>query len=92
MAELNKIIDKRLPGWPRFEQHEIIVSDEVCEVYFHDIIACIRALFGDPSFVLYLVFGPEKHYTDDKKNHPAISRHAYRKVVVVNAGENSTSS
>ena len=41
MAELNKIIDKCLPGRPRFEQHEIIVGDEVCEVYFHDIIACI---------------------------------------------------
>ncbi|KAF8810733.1 hypothetical protein BYT27DRAFT_7253430 [Phlegmacium glaucopus] len=67
-AELNKIIDNCLPGRPRFERHEIIVGDEVCEVYFRDIIACIRALFGDPSFAPYLVFGPEKHYTDDRKN------------------------
>ncbi|KAF8811590.1 hypothetical protein BYT27DRAFT_7231651 [Phlegmacium glaucopus] len=67
-AELNKIIDNHLPGRPRFERHEIIVGDEVCEVYFRDIIACIRALFGDPSFAPYLVFGPEKHYTDDRKN------------------------
>ena len=39
-AELNKLIDKSLPGRPRFERHEIIVGDEVCKVYFRDIIAC----------------------------------------------------
>ena len=66
-AELNKIIDNRLPGRPRFQRHEIIVGDEACEVYFRDIIACIPALFGDPLFAPYLVFEPEKHYTDDKK-------------------------
>ena len=67
MTELNKIIDNHLPGHPRFQRHEIIVGDKVCEVYFRDIIACIRALFGDPSFALYLIFEPEKHYTDDEK-------------------------
>ena len=41
MEELNKIIDNRLPGCPQFQWHEIIVSGEVCEVYFCDIIACI---------------------------------------------------
>ena len=66
-TELNKIIDNHLPGRPRFQRHEIIFGDEVCEVYFRDTIACIRALFGDPSFAPYLIFEPEKHYTNDKK-------------------------
>ncbi|KIM35645.1 hypothetical protein M413DRAFT_20740 [Hebeloma cylindrosporum] len=66
-AELNKMIDESLPGRPRFVRHEVIVGNEVCEVYFRDIIACIRALFGDPDFAPYLVFLPEKHYTDEMK-------------------------
>ena len=45
--------------------HEILVGDEVCEVYFRDIIACLRALFGNPDFAPILVFAPEKHYTDE---------------------------
>ncbi|KAF8812010.1 hypothetical protein BYT27DRAFT_7221289 [Phlegmacium glaucopus] len=58
-SELNKIIDKSLPG--------LVIGDEVCEVYFRDVIQCIKALFGDPLFVPYLVFAPEKHYTDETK-------------------------
>lgn len=37
----------------------------MCEVYFRDVIACLRALFGDPDFAPVLVFAPEKHYTDE---------------------------
>jgi Plavaka transposase len=37
----------------------------VCEVYFRDVIACLRALFGNPDFAPILVFAPEKHYTDE---------------------------
>lgn len=37
----------------------------MCEVYFRDVIACLRALFGDPDFASVLVFAPEKHYTDE---------------------------
>ena len=66
-SELNKIIDKSLPGHPCFEQHELIIGDEVCEVYFWDVIKCTKALFGDPFFAPYLVFVPEKHYTDETK-------------------------
>jgi len=65
--ELNKIIDDQLPGRPRFERHEIMVANEVCEVYFRDVIACIKALYGDPDFAQYLVFLPEKHYVDEGK-------------------------
>lgn len=65
--ELNNIIDNNLPGCPRFERHEVLVGNEVCEVYFRDVIACIKALFGDPDFAPYLVFAPEKHYVDESK-------------------------
>ena len=37
----------------------------MCEVYYHDVIACLRALFGNPDFVPFLVFAPEKHYVDE---------------------------
>lgn len=65
--ELNNIIDNNLPGCPRFERHEVLVGNEVCKVYFRDVIACIKALFGDPDFAPYLVFAPEKHYVDESK-------------------------
>jgi hypothetical protein len=59
------MIDTSLPGRPRFERHEIVVGDEVCEVYFRDVIACLRALFGNPDFAPILIFVPEKHYSDE---------------------------
>ncbi|KAL0955348.1 hypothetical protein HGRIS_001597 [Hohenbuehelia grisea] len=59
--ELNKKVDEKLPGRPRFVRHE------VCEVFYRDIIACVKAIFGDPDFTPYLVFKPEKHYTDTAK-------------------------
>ncbi|KJA19341.1 hypothetical protein HYPSUDRAFT_1096163 [Hypholoma sublateritium FD-334 SS-4] len=65
--ELNKLIDQSLPGRPHFEHHEILVGNEVCDVYFRDITACIKALFGDPSFAPYLMILPEKHYTDERR-------------------------
>ena len=66
-TELNKIIDETLPGCLHFERHELVIGNEVCEVYFQDVIECIKALFNDPSFTPYLVFAPEKHYTDETK-------------------------
>ncbi|KAJ8468795.1 hypothetical protein ONZ45_g17114 [Pleurotus djamor] len=65
--ELNKIIDEGLPNRPRFERHEILVGGEVCEVFFRNVIECIRALYGDPDFAQYLAVVPEKHYTDEGK-------------------------
>ncbi|KAM6493555.1 hypothetical protein JOM56_011689 [Amanita muscaria] len=65
--ELNMIIDTHLPGRPPFERQEILVGNEVCEIYFRDILACIRALFGDPDFAPYLLISPERHYTDETK-------------------------
>ncbi|GLB39850.1 putative protein Coprinopsis cinerea okayama7 130 [Lyophyllum shimeji] len=65
--ELNKLIDYELPGRPPFVRHEIMVGDEVCDVYFRDVIACITALFGNPDFAPYLAFAPERHYSDETK-------------------------
>lgn len=65
--ELNKIIDSKLPGRPSFVCKEIMVGSEVCELYFCDIAACVKSLSGDPNFAPYLVFQPEKHYTNEIK-------------------------
>ena len=65
--ELNQMIDTHLPGRPPFQRKEILVGNEVCELYFRDVIQCIRALFGDPDFAPYLIFAPERHYTDEDR-------------------------
>ncbi|KAF8262703.1 hypothetical protein EI94DRAFT_1601199, partial [Lactarius quietus] len=65
--ELNKIIDTHLPRRPPFQQKEILVGNEVCEVYFRDILQCIHTLFGDLDFVPHLIFAPEKHYSNEEK-------------------------
>ncbi|KAH9975424.1 hypothetical protein BGW80DRAFT_1169067 [Lactifluus volemus] len=65
--ELNRVIDMGLPGRPRFERHEIMVSDEVCDVYIRDVLACIQALFGDPAFSPYLIVAPERHFTSEER-------------------------
>ncbi|KIJ62538.1 hypothetical protein HYDPIDRAFT_135569 [Hydnomerulius pinastri MD-312] len=66
--ELNKIIDENLPSSrPRFQREQIIVAGEAFDVYFRNIIECIKALFGDPEFTPYLLLQPERHYVDDTK-------------------------
>ncbi|KAG2365018.1 hypothetical protein BDR07DRAFT_1470591 [Suillus spraguei] len=63
--ELNDIIDKQLPGCPTFRCEQIIVAGEAFDIYHRDVLECIKALYGDPDFADYLVFAPERHYTDD---------------------------
>ncbi|KAG2738946.1 hypothetical protein P692DRAFT_20882431 [Suillus brevipes Sb2] len=65
--ELNKIIDNELPGRPKFKCEQIVVANEAFDVYFRDIIECIKALFSDPNFADFLVFAPERHYADKDK-------------------------
>ena len=50
-----------------FLMHEVMVGNKICEVFFQDIIACLRALFGDPNFDAILVLVPKKHYTDEEQ-------------------------
>ncbi|PIL28221.1 hypothetical protein GSI_09633 [Ganoderma sinense ZZ0214-1] len=67
--QLNAIIDKKLPnGRPRFQREEIVVAGEPFEVFFRNILECIRALYGDLEFTPLLLLVPEKHYTDATKN------------------------
>ncbi|KAG1873158.1 hypothetical protein F4604DRAFT_1654403 [Suillus subluteus] len=63
--ELNKIIDHKLPGRPKFKREQIIIANEAFDVYYRDIIECIKALFSDPNFADFLVFAPERHYADE---------------------------
>ncbi|KAG1872987.1 hypothetical protein DFJ58DRAFT_713562 [Suillus subalutaceus] len=65
--ELNKIINGELPGRPEFKCEQIIVAGQVFNIYYHDIIECIKVLFGDPNFAQYLIFVPECHYADEDK-------------------------
>ncbi|KAJ7595561.1 hypothetical protein C8J56DRAFT_1001694 [Mycena floridula] len=68
-AGINDIIDDHIPASrPSFRRHEVMLGNEVFEVYFRDIIPCIKALFTDQEFTPYLVFVPEKHYVSDKKD------------------------
>ncbi|KAG1733539.1 hypothetical protein EDB19DRAFT_1830920 [Suillus lakei] len=64
--ELNKIIDYELPtGHPKFKWEQVVVVGESFDVYYHDILKCIKSLYGDPDFARYLTFAPECHYTDE---------------------------
>jgi hypothetical protein len=69
VKELNDIIDRGIPrsSRPMFQREEIIIGNEAYNVYFRDVIECIRALYGDPEFAPYLVFRPEEHYVDDSR-------------------------
>ncbi|THU87904.1 hypothetical protein K435DRAFT_680843 [Dendrothele bispora CBS 962.96] len=62
--ELNSIIDKNLPSRPEFKTETIIVHGEAFEVYFRDILECVKALFSEPDFAPYMKYAPEKHFTD----------------------------
>lgn len=67
--ELNKIVDSQLPTVrPRFTRKEIILGDVSHILYYRDVLTCIQALFGAPEFAQYLVFVPERHYTDNDRN------------------------
>ncbi|KAJ7715882.1 hypothetical protein B0H16DRAFT_1804709 [Mycena metata] len=65
--ELNKIIDEKLPGHPKFTRSEVVVNGEVFHLYSRDILECVRALWGDTAFAPYLFVVPEKHYIDKGK-------------------------
>ncbi|KAJ7501623.1 hypothetical protein B0H11DRAFT_1908057 [Mycena galericulata] len=65
--QLNKIIDEKLPGRPKFTRSEVVVNGEVFHLYSRDILECVRALWGDTDFAPYLFVAPEKHYIDNGK-------------------------
>ncbi|KAG6905714.1 hypothetical protein DXG01_001151 [Tephrocybe rancida] len=62
--ELNKKINTKLPGCPRFKHHEIAVGGEAFELYSRAILECIHAVWGDTNFCSKLHLSPEQHYAD----------------------------
>ncbi|KAI8985007.1 hypothetical protein BD414DRAFT_547770 [Trametes punicea] len=68
--ELNKIIDKLPSARPQFERHEIVIADEAFEVFYRNILECIKALLGDPEFAPLLLLVPERHYADEQHTVP----------------------
>ena len=65
VGELNTIIDKKLPtSCPRFKRHQVVIANQAYNLYFRDIIECIRALWRNPEFAPILIFSPERHYLD----------------------------
>ncbi|KAG1854255.1 hypothetical protein F4604DRAFT_1883347 [Suillus subluteus] len=66
--ELNQIINQELPcRRPCFKCEEIIVADEVFDVYSHNIMECVKALYSDPDFSQHLLHAPKCHYVDSDK-------------------------
>ncbi|KIK78883.1 hypothetical protein PAXRUDRAFT_36551 [Paxillus rubicundulus Ve08.2h10] len=65
---LNKIIDTKLPlQRPHFHRQEIVIAGEVYDIFFRDVLECVKALFSDPDFAKYLVFVPKCHYSNPDK-------------------------
>ncbi|KAG2130636.1 uncharacterized protein EDB93DRAFT_1255833 [Suillus bovinus] len=64
VRELNRIIDIQLPDCPKFHHEQVVVAGEAFDIFYRDIIGCIKDLFGNPDFADFLVFAPEHHYTD----------------------------
>ena len=56
-----------LPGRPPFLCAEVTIGGEVLKFYYRDILASIRALYGNPDFQHDLVFAPERHFTNDER-------------------------
>ncbi|KAN0137995.1 hypothetical protein V8E53_004214 [Lactarius tabidus] len=65
--ELNDIIDSALPGRPPFECRELVIGGETLELYFRDVLSCIRSLYGNPELAQDLVTAPERHYSDNEQ-------------------------
>jgi len=64
--ELNDTIDS-LPGRPPFLCEKVSIGNEDLKFYYRDILASIRALYGDPEFQDDLVFAPERHFTNNER-------------------------
>ncbi|KAF8263319.1 hypothetical protein EI94DRAFT_1772973 [Lactarius quietus] len=62
-GELNKIVDT-LHSPPPFEAHKLVIGGETLLFHCHDIMLCVKGLFGNPAFADQLIFAPERHYTD----------------------------
>ncbi|KAI0038969.1 hypothetical protein FA95DRAFT_1504825 [Auriscalpium vulgare] len=62
---LNAIIDSSMPSIPAFKCDEITVDGETYELFYRDIMQCVRHLYSNPEFLQTMAFTPECHYADD---------------------------
>ncbi|KAI0055661.1 hypothetical protein BV25DRAFT_1815297 [Artomyces pyxidatus] len=67
VGDVNTIIDNQLPTTPAFNCEEVEVDGEKYEVYFRDILACVRSLYGNPEFSPFMTYAPERHFCDEEK-------------------------
>jgi hypothetical protein len=65
--QLNDIINNMLPGRPPFECCNLVIGGETLELYFRDILVCIRSIYSDPELAQDLVVAPERHYADHER-------------------------
>ncbi|KAI0310832.1 hypothetical protein OF83DRAFT_1295682 [Amylostereum chailletii] len=69
--DLNKVLDSQLPGArPQFKRGQVVIDGHSYDIYFRDVMECIKALYGDPEFAEHLVFAPERHYADPDQTIP----------------------
>ena len=45
-----------------------MLAGEAFNIFYWDIMECIRALYGDPEFARHLIFVPERHYMDEAQS------------------------
>ena len=67
VKQLNRFIDKKLPGRPAFERKEVDIGPKTLEFYCRSTLECIKSLFGDPQYAKDLVFVPERHYSSPER-------------------------
>jgi hypothetical protein len=67
VKELNGIIDTKLPERAPFRCKIVNIGGERLEFHFRDVMECIRSLYGDPQFMHYMAFAPERHYTSPER-------------------------
>ncbi|KAG1747497.1 hypothetical protein EDD22DRAFT_851095 [Suillus occidentalis] len=53
--ELNNIIDKKLPiTRPQFRRQEVVIAGEAFDVYFRDVVECVKVHYADKDKTMWL--------------------------------------
>ncbi|KAJ3993025.1 hypothetical protein F5050DRAFT_1578465 [Lentinula boryana] len=64
--QLNAIIDTLPNIRPKFMHQEVVVQGQVFEMYFRDILECVKSLYSDAEFAEYPKFAPECHFENSQ--------------------------
>lgn len=54
------------PSWPR-NFHSVDFGGRTYDIFFRNIISCLKAIWSDPELSPYLILAPERHYADKDK-------------------------